>query len=94
MIINTPTGTIDTNRPCKCSGCRRMFVGPNKPGSLTISNGKINFICYQCKPKEKKIDVILPDDPSNRGVPPQSTSAPEANQAVAAVVGQASPLNG
>ena len=56
MIINTDKGPIDTNKPIKCNKCRRMFVGPDKPGTLTLSNGKIKFVCYKCKPKENKIE--------------------------------------
>jgi len=49
MIINTDKGPIDTSKPIKCSKCRRMFVGQNKPGNATIRNGALSFTCYQCK---------------------------------------------
>ncbi len=96
MIVTTPNGPVNTSGPVKCRKCRRMFVGEKKPGDLTISNGKIKFICYQCKPKEKS-NAVLPNNPvapDHPGVPPQPPTTSGENQAVAGVVGQARPLNG
>lgn len=52
MIINTANGQIDTDKPCKCRKCRRMFVGKDKPGKTSIAQGQLKFVCWQCVPPE------------------------------------------
>ena len=54
MIVNTPNGQVDTSKPAKCLGCRRVYANPQAHGSITIANGKMKFFCVKCKPPEKK----------------------------------------
>jgi hypothetical protein len=55
LPLEAPKGFVfKPSAPAKCVGCRRMFYGANKPGSLMVKNGKITFKCNQCFPQQTK----------------------------------------